>query len=287
MIIEEQNRTALVTGGAGGIGFELCKLIAADGYNLVLVDMNEMGLNRAARQLENEFAVKVQTICKDLSDPRAPREIVRELDLRGVQTDLLVNNAGFGLSGSFVDIALEPQLNMIQVNISAVVALTRLLLPGMLKRKDASILNVASIAAFQPGPYMAAYFASKAFVLSWSEGLAKELENTSVSVTALCPPPTDTGFAARANSGTSLAFQKQAMASPEQVAREAWRGLKNKKAIVLPTFINKFAVFTSRFLPRKTVTAVACMMNRQRTAERSTSKPRPRPTSEFAISKAG
>lgn len=287
MSIEEQNRTALVTGGAGGIGFELCKLIAADGYDLVLVDMNEMGLNRAARQLESEFNVKIQTICADLSDAKAPREIVDDLKQRGTAIDLLVNNAGFGLSGSFVDIALEPQLNMIQVNISAVIALTRLLLPGMLKRKNASILNVASIAAFQPGPYMAAYFASKAFVLSWSEGLAKELEDTNVSVTALCPPPTNTGFAARANSGTSLAFQKQAMATPEEVAREAWRGVKSKKIIVLPTFMNKFAVFTSRFLPRKTVTAVACMMNKQRTSGAAMSKPRPRPTSEFAISKAG
>lgn len=287
MSIEEQNRTALVTGGAGGIGFELCKLIAADGYDLVLVDMNEMGLNRAARQLESEFNVKIQTICADLSNAKAPHEIVDDLKQRGTVIDLLVNNAGFGLSGSFVDIALEPQLNMIQVNISAVIALTRLLLPGMLKRKHASILNVASIAAFQPGPYMAAYFASKAFVLSWSEGLAKELEDTNVSVTALCPPPTNTGFAARANSGTSLAFQKQAMATPEEVAREAWSGVKSKKIIVLPTFMNKFAVFTSRFLPRKTVTAVACMMNKQRTSGAATSKPRPRPTSEFAISKAG
>ncbi|MBX3137472.1 SDR family oxidoreductase [Candidatus Obscuribacterales bacterium] len=287
MGIEQRKRTALVTGGAGGIGFELCKLIAADGYDLVLVDMNEMGLNRAARQLETEFGVNVQTICKDLSDPKAPGEIVNELNQRCVETDLLVNNAGFGLSGSFVDIALEPQLNMIQVNIGAVISLTRLLLPGMLKRDGVAILNVASIAAFQPGPYMAAYFASKAFVLSWSEGLAKELEGSSVSVTALCPPPTNTGFAARANSGTSFAFQKRAMATPEEVARDAWRGVKNKKVIVLPTMMNKLAVFSSRFLPRKTVTAVAGLMNKQRTATAVPNTTRARHTSEFAISKAG
>jgi short-subunit dehydrogenase len=287
MSIEVQNRTALVTGSAGGIGFELCKLIAADGFNLVMVDMNEMGLNRAARQLESEYGVNVQTIRKDLSDPNAAREIVEELRTLEVELDLLVNNAGFGLSGKFVDIALDTQLNMIQVNISAVISLTRLLLPSMLKRKNASILNVASIAAFQPGPYMSAYFASKAFVLSWSEGLAKELEGTSVSVTALCPPPTNTGFAARANSGTSIAFHKHSMATPEAVAKEAWRGLKNRKVIVLPTLLNKVVVFTSRFLPRRTVTAMAGMMNKQRTPETSISKPRPRPTSEFAISKAG
>lgn len=287
MSIEESRRTALVTGSAGGIGFELCKLIANDGYDLVMVDMNEMGLNRAARQIESEFGVKVQTICKDLSKTDTPREIADELKARNIETDLLVNNAGFGLSGSFVDIALEPQLNMIQVNISAVVSLTRLLLPGMLKRKDASILNVASIAAFQPGPYMAAYFASKAFVLSWSEGLAKELEGSNVSVTVLCPPPTDTGFARRANSGSSIAFQKNVMATPEMVAKEAWRGLKTKKVIVLPSLLNKVAVFASRFAPRATVTAVAGMMNRQRDTRVTATAPRPRPTSEFAISKAG
>lgn len=286
MNIEEQNRTALVTGSAGGIGFELCKLIAADGYDLVMVDMNEMGLSRAARQLESDYGVKVQTICKDLSDPNAPREIVNELKLRAVETDVLVNNAGFGLSGKFVEIPLEQQLNMLQVNINAVVSLTRLLLPSMLKRKNASILNVASIAAFQPGPFMAAYFASKAFVLSWTEGLALELEGTSVSVTALCPPPTNTGFAARANSGTSIAFQKYSMATPEEVAMDAWRGVKNKKVIVLPTLINKVVVFSNRFLPRRTVTVLAGMMNKQRTPN-TVAKARPRPTSEFAISKAG
>jgi uncharacterized protein len=286
MSIEEQNRTALVTGSAGGIGFELCKLIAADGYDLVMVDMNEIGLNRAARQLESDFGVHVHTICKDLSNPTAAREIIEELKTNGVETDLLVNNAGFGLSGKFVDIALEPQLNMLQVNINTVVSLTRLLLPSMLKRKNASILNVASIAAFQPGPYMAAYFASKAFVLSWSEGLAMELEGTSVSVTALCPPPTNTGFADRANSGSSLAFQKHSMASPESVARDAWRGLKNKKVIVLPTVLNRVVVFTSRFLSRRTVTTLAAMLNKQRTNE-TVAKSRPRATSEFAVSKAG
>jgi len=280
----ERAKTALVTGGAGGIGFEMCKLIAADGYNLVLVDMNEMGMTRAAKELESTYGIKVQTICKDLSDKNAAREIVYELNLREVEIDVLVNNAGFGLSGRFVDINLDAQLNMIQVNISTVVALTRLLLPGMLKRKNSKILNVASIAAFQPGPYMAAYFASKAFILSWSEGLANELEGTGVTVTILCPPPTDTGFAARANSGTSIAFQKNVMATPEMVAKDAWNGLNNNKVIVLPSLMNKVAVFTQRFFPRSTVTRIAGMMNKQRTADSGVR--RPRPTTELSISKA-
>lgn len=279
----ERAKTALVTGGAGGIGFELSKLIAADGYNLVLVDIDEMGMARASRALETAYGIKVLSISKDLSHKDAAREIVDELARREVLIDVLINNAGFGLSGRFVDIGLEAQLNMIQVNISSVVALTRLLLPGMLKRKQARILNVASIAAFQPGPYMAAYFASKAFVLSWSEGLAKELEGTGVTVTTLCPPPTDTGFALRANSGSSLAFQKNVMATPQAVARDAWQGLNQNKVIVLPCILNKVAVFTQRFLPRSTVTALAGMMNRQRTNDGAR---RPRRTAELAISEA-
>ncbi len=283
--LNKQN-TALVTGGAGGIGFELCKLIAADGYDLVLVDMNETGLNRAARELEASTGVQVTTIVKDLSATHAAREIVEELNSREIQINLLVNNAGFGLSGRFIEISLESQLNMLQVNINTVVALTRLLLPGMLNLENAAILNVASIAAFQPGPYMSAYFASKAFVLSWSEGLANELQGTGVTVTTLCPPPTDTGFARRAGSGSSIAFSKKVMATPESVARDAWDGLKKKRVIVLPSFLNKLAVFTQRFLPRKTVTAIAGSMNKQRAITANNAAVRaPRPTSEIAFNK--
>lgn len=280
-------KTALITGGAGGIGFELCKLMAADGYDLVIVDMNELGMNRAANELTSTFGVKVQTIAKDLSKSEAPKEIVDELKERGLDIDLLVNNAGFGLSGRFVDISLEKQIDMLQVNINAVVALTRLLLPNMLlKRNDTAILNLASIAAFSPGPYMSAYFASKAFVLSWTEGLQQELEGSNVTVTALCPPPTDTGFARRAGSGTSVAFKKGVMASPEQVAQEAWSGLKTRKAIVLPGMFNRFAVFTSRFLPRKVVASASGFMNRHREATKQVMVRKPRPTTEIAFNKA-
>ncbi len=279
-------KTALVTGGAGGIGFELCKLIAQEGYDIVMVDMNEVGMARAAAQLNDMAGIAVHTIVKDLSRQESAREIVAELEERGIAIDLLINNAGFGLTGRFVDIGLEAQLNMLHVNISAVVALTRLLLPGMLQRKSAAILNVASIAAFQPGPYMSAYFASKAFVLSWSESLGMELEGTGVTVTTLCPPPTDTGFARRAGAGTSIAFRKGLMATPEEVAREAWIGLKMKKVIVLPCLLNKVAVFTGRFLPRKAVTAIAGAMNRQRATGAADGLRIPRRTQETIIPRA-
>ena len=275
----EATKTALVTGG------ELFKLIAKDGYNLVIVDMNEVGMNRAAHKLQTEYGVNVQTISKDLSKAESPREIVQELFSRGIEIDILVNNAGYGLSGHFAEMSLEKQLNMLHVNIDTVVSLTSLLLPGMLKREGAKVLNLASIAAFQPGPYMASYFASKSFVLSWTEALAKELEGTNVTVTALCPPPTDTGFASRAGSGSSIAFKKGVMAGPEQVAREAWEGLKREKVIVLPGWFNRFSVFVSRFLPRATVAGCAGVMNKQRSTQGAMVR-QPRATIEVCMQRA-
>lgn len=257
-------KTALVTGGAGGIGFELCKLMAEDGYNLVIVDMNKAGMNRVAEEIEGRFGIRVTTIVKDLSNPDAAREICDELDARGLEIDLLVNNAGYGLQGAFIEISLADQLKMIQVNVSAVVALTGFLLPRMLRRGGGAILNVASIAAFQAGPYMAAYFASKAFVLSFTEALAKELENTPITVTSLCPPPTDTGFAERANAEKSVAFRRGVMMNCQDVAREAWKGLKAKRVVVLPGLGNKFVIMASRFLPRSTPVAVAGVLNKGR-----------------------
>ena len=281
----ETTKTALVTGGAGGIGFELCKLIAEDGYDLVIVDMNELGMNRAAQKLHTEYGINVETIAKDLSKAEAPREIVQELFSRGIEIDILVNNAGYGLSGDFVEMSLEKQLNMLHVNIDTVVSLTSLLLPSMMKREGAKVLNLASIAAFQPGPYMASYFASKAFVLSWTEALAKELEDTNVSVTALCPPPTDTGFANRAGSGNSIAFKKGVMAGPEQVAADAWNGMRREKTIVLPGWFNRFSVFVSRFLPRSVVAGCAGVMNKQRSTQGAMVR-QPRATIEVCMQRA-
>lgn len=257
-------KTALVTGGAGGIGFELCKLIAEEGYKLVIVDVNEAGMNRAAKELDECFGTKVTTIVKDLSNDDAAKEICDELDLRGLKIDLLVNNAGYGLQGAFVDLSLRDQLKMIQVNVSTVVALTGYLLPQMLRRGNGAILNVASIASFQAGPYMAAYYASKAFVLSFSEALAKELEHSGVTVTSLCPPPTNTGFAYRANAENAIAFVPGIMMNPQVVAKEGLKGLKAKRFIVLPGIGNQFVIAASRFLPRMIPIAVAGALNKER-----------------------
>ncbi len=259
-----RSRTALITGAASGIGYELAKLFASDNCDLVLVDKDQVGLARVAQELSRTYGISSYTLVKDLSSKHAPLEIYEELTSEGLELDVLVNNAGYGLSGEFREINLEDQLNMIQVNISAVVALTGYLLPQLLKRDSAAILNVASIAAFQAGPYMSTYFASKAFVLSFSEALAQELAGTTVSVTSVCPPPTNTGFAARAGAQGSFAFNQHFMMSVKDVAKEAYDGLKVKRVIVLPGATTKLAVMLSRFIPRSVPISIAGFVNKRR-----------------------
>ena len=258
--------TALVTGAAGGIGYELSKLFASDGNNLVLVDMDQVGIARVAGELAKTYGIEVHTITKDLSDINAPLEICQEIDELGIDIDVLVNNAGYGLAGEFSEIDLEKQLNMIQVNVSAVVSLTGHLLPKLMKRENAAIMNVASIAAFAPGPYMSTYFASKAFVLSFSEGLSKELEGTNVSVTTLCPPPTATNFAARAGAKRTIAFKDKALMKVTDVARHAYEGMKEKRVVVLPGIAGKFIVLINRFVPRSVPRTFTAILNKGRSA---------------------
>ena len=254
--------TALITGGAGGIGFELCRLMAEDRYDIVLVDMNKIGMERAKNELESSYGIKVTTMYKDLADPNAAKEIFEEVDSSGIEVNLLVNNAGFGMSGRFVEMDLDEQLKMLQVNINAVVSLTSYFLPKLLEQESASIMNVASIGAFAAGPFMATYFASKAFVLSFSEALDMELDGSNVSVTGLCPGPTDTGFATRAGANNSLAF-RYTMTSVEYVAREAYQGMKAKRTVVVPGPAAKFIAFSARFVPRKTSVTFAKVVNKQ------------------------
>lgn len=257
-------RTALITGGANGIGLELSRLIAADGYDPVLVDINEVAMERAETLIESETGRKVMKISKDLSLPTAAAEIHEEVMSERGEISLLVNNAGFGLAGRFVDLSLEEQLKMLQVNITAVVALTSYFLPELLKEECAGILNLASIAAFSAGPYMSTYFASKAFVLSFSEALARELSGTGVTVTSVCPPPTDTGFAARAGAQRSFAFKQGVMMNSQAVAKEAYSGLKNGREVVVPGVPFKFVALASRFVPRGTAANFAGMLNKAR-----------------------
>lgn len=242
-------RTALVTGASGGIGRELATLLARDGHDLVVVARSEDRLVELGNRLQDEYGVGVTVVVKDLADPDSPAEIQSALDERSIEIDVLVNNAGFATYGRFLDTDLDTERDELQVNVVAVTELTKRFLPGMVERGEGRILNVASTAAFQPGPLMAVYYASKAYVLSFSEGLAGELDGTGVTVTALCPGPTDTGFQSRAEMGASKLVQG-GLQDPTEVARAGYRGMQAGEAVVVPGVRNKLLTVAVRLLPR-------------------------------------
>ena len=245
--------TVLVTGASSGIGLELAKLFAADKSDLILVARNTEALEKLAVELRENFSIQVHVITADLSQPAASQKIFDDLQGRGTAVDVLVNNAGFGLHGSFAELPLKRQLEIIQVNVTALVELTGLFLPGLIQRRRGGILNVGSVAGFLPGPNMAVYYASKAFVLSFSEALHEELRDTGISVTNLCPGPTETNFSkiARSQRVRQTSARKMSAAS---VALIGYRDFRNGKCLSVPGIQNKILVgLGPRLLSRKTV----------------------------------
>lgn len=206
--MEHKARTALITGASGGIGYELAKLFAKDHYNLVLVARSGDKLNQVAGQLREQFNVTVNTIALDLAADQAVTMLFERLKGEGMAVDVLVNNAGFGVFGEFAEMPEEGIWGQIRLNVMALTYLTRLFLPAMIARRHGKIMNVASTAAFQPGPLMAVYYATKAYVLSFSEALANEVAGTGVVVSCFCPGATDTGFQKRAGMENSRLFKK-------------------------------------------------------------------------------
>lgn len=253
--MSESKMTALVTGASGGIGEELARLFAADGHDLVLVARSRDKLARLAAELEDAHGVSARVVASDLSRADSPREIFEELSGAGVAVDALVNNAGFGSYGLFAETDLEQELELLQVNVAALTHLTKLFLPAMLGRRRGYVLNVASTAAFQPGPLMAVYYASKAYVLSFSEALSNECEGTGVRVSALCPGPTETGFVAAAGMGDSKLFDRGAM-SARAVAEAGYRGLLDGRRVVIPGLRNNLLARSIGLFPRGLVTKV-------------------------------
>ena len=250
--------TALITGASSGIGLELASIAAQDGHDLVLVARQRERLESVGRGLAEEYGVRVSVLPKDLAHPSAPAELWRGLADRGIAIDVLVNNAGFGVYGFFAQTSIDRELEMIQVNIAALTHLTKLVLPGMLERRRGRILNVASTAAFQPGPIMAVYYATKAYVLSFTEALANECSGSGVTVTALCPGPTQTEFEGRAGSPEQIMARKKGfVTSASDVAREGWRGMKAGRRVVIPGFANRLLVQAERITPRRLVTAMS------------------------------
>lgn len=256
-------QNALITGASSGIGRDLAHLFAADGYNLILVARSSERLGRLSAELEGRYRVGAVALPIDLAEPAAPEEIYRLLEEQGMPVDVLVNNAGFGTHGQFARTDAAAQLQMLQVNVVAMTHLTRLFLPEMLRAKRGRILNVASTAAFQAGPFMAVYYASKAYVLSFSEAVAAELEGSGVTVTALCPGPTTTGFQQRAGIENTPLFRANTMSSRE-VARIGYRGLMRGERIVIPGATNKLLALATRLAPRRLATAIAKRLNSAR-----------------------
>ncbi|NHM30225.1 SDR family NAD(P)-dependent oxidoreductase [Neobacillus terrae] len=238
-------KTALITGATSGLGYEFVKLFANDGYNLVLVARNENKLEEIKQTFTN---LEVTVIAKDLSVPRAANEVFREIEEKGLDIDVLVNNAGFGLLGKFDELDIYKQLEMIQLNITSLTELTYYILPKMKERNSGKILNVASTAAFQPGPLMAVYYATKAFVLSLSEALVEELNDSKVTVTTLCPGATKTNFGSVANVEGTKMFSK-AMES-DKVAKKGYEAMMSGKRVIVTGGLNKAGALGAKFLPR-------------------------------------
>jgi short-subunit dehydrogenase len=251
-----KSQTVLITGASGGIGYELAKLFARDRRNLVLVARNAERLSEVATEL-NHFGITVKTVALDLAAPPAPTFLFDQLKRENIPVDILINNAGFGVFGKFGAMAEEEILGQIQLNITALTHLTRLFLGPMLARRRGRIMNVASTAAFQPGPLMAVYYATKAYVLSFSEALANELRGSGVTMTCFCPGATNTGFAKRAGNEKSRLFKKIGGMNAETVARDGYRGLMKGKTVVISGTQNWIVAESVRFAPRKIVTAVS------------------------------
>ena len=250
------SKTALITGASSGIGYELAKCFARDGVNLVLVARDETRLGQVAAELRST-SVSVRVVPADLARAVAPSEILDATRAANINVDYLVNNAGFGLCGPFADSDLRGDLDMLQVNMVALMHLTRLYLPGMLQRGSGGVLNVASTAAFQPGPLMAIYYATKAFVLSLTEAIAEELRDTGVTATALCPGPTLTDFQRRAKiERIRLMKSKLLMMTAREVAEIGYLAFLEGKVIVIPGLFNKIGAQSVRISPRSMVRKV-------------------------------
>ncbi len=255
------SETALITGASSGLGMEYAKLFAADKRDVVLVARRRDRLHALANELTGKRGIKAYVIAEDLVDPAAPQRIVEEVKRDGLQIDYLVNNAGFGATGLFAQTDPARELAMVQVNITALVALTRAFLPEMIQRKQGRVLNIGSTAGFQPGPFMAVYYASKAFVNSFTEALWYELRGTGVSATVSCPGATATEFSAVAGNDRTRLFKLGAMNAAE-VAQQGYQAMLEGKPLVIHGLKNRILAGSVRISPRPIVRAISASMNR-------------------------
>jgi uncharacterized protein len=246
--------TALITGASGGIGEALARQLAAEGHDVILVARSEGKLQTLATDLASKHSVKADVVTADLAETAAGTALAERL--AGRQIDILVNNAGFGDFGEFYKADPAKVSQMVNLNVATLTDLTRALLPAMVERKSGKVLNVASTAAFMPGPLMAEYYATKAYVLSFSEAIADELRQTGVTVTALCPGPVDSGFQSGADMHDSKLVKGKKIMSAETCAKLAVAGMNAGKPVVVTGLMNKLQAMSPRLVPRRFVPAM-------------------------------
>jgi uncharacterized protein len=253
-------QTALVTGASAGLGTHFARLFAQDGHNLVLVARRQDKLDQLATELRQMYGIHTTVITADLTDPKAPPHLYEELMRAGIEVEFLVNNAGFGTRGAFAELDLARELDLIELNVKALTHLTGLVLPAMIARRSGRILNVGSLAGFLPGPFMATYYASKAYVINFTEALAYELRGTGVTATVLCPGAMATEFAHVAGVENSALFTSSA--DPASVARYGYRSMLKGKTIAIPGARNKLSAESLRVSPRLVARVLAGHLNK-------------------------
>ncbi|QSQ11064.1 SDR family NAD(P)-dependent oxidoreductase [Myxococcus landrumensis] len=256
-------KVALITGASAGLGEQFARRFARDGHDVILVARSAPRLEALASALEKEHGVKAHVIPLDLGQPEAAEQLFAQVAERGLAVEFLVNNAGFGSSGPFLDQDVKREAEMVDLNCTALLKLTHLFARPMRERGHGRVLNVASTAGFQPGPYMATYYATKAFVVSLSEALAHELKGTGVTVTCHCPGATHTEFAQRAGTTKSRLFQRAGVASAPEVVEHAYGMMMRGRVLAIHGFLNQLAAFMVRFSPRFAARSIAAGLNQQ------------------------
>ncbi|HEY2774311.1 MAG TPA: SDR family oxidoreductase [Candidatus Binatia bacterium] len=253
---EGQGQTALVTGASMGIGVDLAECFARDGYDVVLTARSKDALEQVASRLSSTYGVKATAIASDLGVPGSGGKLAADIAARGIEIDVVVNNAGYGVAGAFIGSDREAQLGMIDLNDRALVELTHIYWSRMVANRRGGVLNVASTASFQPGPLMAIYYASKAFVLSFSEALWKEAEGSGVRVSCLCPGPTTSNFRARAGTGKTRLSQAGEPMSSAEVAAQGYAAWKANRRVIVTGARNAILATLVPFLPRSTLLGI-------------------------------
>ena len=251
---------ALITGASTGIGREMADLAARDGYDVVLVARSDKVLQAVAADIRQKWNKQVLVLAKDLTQVNAAREIFNAVTEARADVQILVNNAGFGLVGRLWQLEEQQLLDMVQLNVTALTDMTRLFLPSLIQKKYGRIMNVSSTAAFQPGPLMAVYYATKAYVLSFSEAVHNEAQDFGVSVTCLCPGPTLTEFDKRAGVSNTKLFTSGRVMSARKVAEIGWDGMKRGKPLVITGAKNRLLAFLTRFAPIQLTASMARKM---------------------------